>query len=145
VDDQVVFHIPFVQGVRIRSIIIKTGRGEICPSRLRVYVNHTAIVDFTDAGVMKPQMDFTLLTDQSNVTEYPVRITSFVNVNTLSLLFSDSPGGDVSRVYYIGFKGETMKPFREPGNRLEVRASNAPDAEIVDKVADKFARHTTIH
>jgi len=145
VDDQVVFHIPFTQRVRIRSILLKTGRGEACPSHLRIYVNHASIVDFADAGSMKPQMDVTLLEDQTTVTEYPVRVTAFANVSTLSMLFSDSIGGNVSRIYYVGFRGDTTSPLREPGDRLDVRATNAPDASLVEKAAEKSARHTTIH
>jgi len=145
VDDQIVFHIPFTQRVRIRSILVKTGRGEIAPTHLRIYINHASIVDFADASNMKPQMDITLLEDQTTVTEYPVRVTAFANVSTLSMLFSDSQGGDVSRIYYVGFKGDTTSPYREPGDRLDVRATNAPDTSLVEKAAEKAARHTTIH
>ena len=57
---------------------------------------------------------------------------------------SDSVGGEVSRIYYIGFKGDTTSPLREPGDRLDVRATNTPDAALLDKAAEKAARHTTI-
>jgi hypothetical protein len=57
---------------------------------------------------------------------------------------SDAVGEDQTRLYYIGFKGETREPVREAGTALEIPAQNAADSFLVDKLAEKSARHTTI-
>ncbi|KZS96293.1 DUF1000-domain-containing protein [Sistotremastrum niveocremeum HHB9708] len=145
VDDQLIIHIPFTQQVRIRSILVKVGRGEVAPTRLRVYANYPTIIDFADAEAIKPHINMSLLEGQVAVTEYPVRAAAFTSINSLSLFFSESSGGDMSRIYYIGFKGDVRSPQREPGNRIDVRAQNAADASIVDRVGEKSAaRQSTI-
>lgn len=52
---------------------------------------------------------------------------------------SDSPGGDSSRIYYLGFKGETRSMKKEASNKLEIPAANAADAPIVDRLAQRSA------
>jgi len=144
VDDQIIIQVPFVQSVRIRSILLRLGRGELAPNHLRVYANHTSIVDFSDAQTIKPQMNISLLDGQTGVTEYPVRAATFSSVNSVSLFFSDAQGGETTRLYYLGFKGEARGALREAGTRLDIKAQNAPDATIVDKAAEQATRHTTI-
>ena len=46
----------------------------------------------------------------------------------------DSVGGDQSRVYYIGFKGDSKTTKKEGTNKLEIPAANAPDASLVDRL-----------
>ncbi|TDL22803.1 DUF1000-domain-containing protein [Rickenella mellea] len=137
VDDQLVIHVPFVQSVRVRSILLKLGRGEVTPTHLRVYTNHPHIVDFADADATAPQLNISLLEGQTGVTEYPFRSAAFANVNSMSLHFGDSVGEEVSRVYYIGFKGETKDPQKESTSKLEVPAANAGEARLVDKAAER--------
>jgi hypothetical protein len=51
---------------------------------------------------------------------------------------------EVSRIYYIGFKGDMRSPLRVVDYKLEVPASNAADAPLVDKVSEKTGgRRTT--
>jgi hypothetical protein len=89
VDDQLIIHIPFIESVRIKSILIKTGRGELAPQNLNVYVNAPTIIDFSDAesGNVKAQLEVALKTDESGVVEYPVRAAVLGNVTALSLFF----------------------------------------------------------
>ncbi|KAG8917322.1 hypothetical protein FRC02_003176 [Tulasnella sp. 418] len=52
---------------------------------------------------------------------------------------------DSSRIYFIGFKGETKRPLKEPGGKLEIPAANAADAPV-DRLAERAAgRQNTIH
>lgn len=46
----------------------------------------------------------------------------------------DSVGGDLSRVYFIGFKGDSKTNRKEGTNKLEIPAANAPDAPLVDRL-----------
>jgi hypothetical protein len=40
----------------------------------------------------------------------------------------------VSRVYYVGFKGDSRTTRKEATNKLEIPAANAPDAPLVDRL-----------
>ncbi|KAI0322840.1 DUF1000-domain-containing protein [Amylostereum chailletii] len=139
VDDQMIIHIPFTQNVRLRSILVKTGRGEVTPRRLRIYANNANIVDFTEADDSRPSLDIALQESDTSVVEYPLRVATFANINSLSLFFSDSHGGDVSRIYYIGFKGDLRYLRKEGTDKLPIPAANAADAPLVDRVAEKRA------
>ncbi|THH16119.1 hypothetical protein EW146_g4462 [Bondarzewia mesenterica] len=139
VDDQMIIHIPFSQNVRVRSLFLKLGRGEFTPRHLRVYANYPNIIDFADAEGTKPVLNISLLEGETAVTEYPLRVAAFANVTSLSLFFSESIGGDCSRVYYIGFKGEA-RIARKPGTtKIEIPAANAPDVTLTDRLSEKTA------
>jgi len=143
VDDQLIIHIPFTQNVRIRSVILKLGRGELTPRHLRIYANHPTIVDFTDAEVTKPHFNMSLLEGETSVVEYPLRVAAFTSITSLSLFFSESVGGEVSRIYYVGFKGDMRSPHIDLNSKLEVPASNAADAPLADKVSEKTGGQRT--
>lgn len=52
---------------------------------------------------------------------------------------SNSIGGDCSRIYYIGFKGEMRVIRKEGSNRLEIPAANAADAPLTDRLQERAA------
>jgi hypothetical protein len=139
VDDQLVIHIPFAENVRIKSVLLKLGRGEVTPRRLRVYANRATIIDFSEADDVQPSLNISLLEGETGVTEYPLRMAAFSSINSLSLFFSNSVGGDSSRIYYIGFKGETRVVRKEGSNKLEIPAANAADAPLTDRVQERAA------
>jgi len=139
VDDQLVVHIPFAQNVRIKSVLLKLGRGEVTPRRLRVYTNRANIIDFSEADDVQPSLNISLLEGETGVTEYPLRKAAFSSINSLSLFFSNSIGGDCSRIYYIGFKGEMRVIRKEGSNRLEIPAANAADAPLTDRLQERAA------
>ncbi|EPQ52158.1 DUF1000-domain-containing protein [Gloeophyllum trabeum ATCC 11539] len=142
VDDQLILHIPFTQNVRVKSILVKLGRGEVTPRQLRIYANHPTIVDFAEAEVITPQLNLALL-EESGVTEYPLRVAAFANVNTLSLFFNESTGGEMTRIYYVGFKGDARTPRKEANSKMVVPAANAADARITDRVLEKAGAQQT--
>ncbi|KAN0113901.1 Galactose-binding domain-like protein [Russula decolorans] len=139
VDDQLVVHIPFAQNVRIKSVLLKLGRGDVTPRRLRIYANRATIIDFSEVDDVQPSLNISLLEGETSVTEYPLRMAAFSSINSLSLFLSDSVGGESSRVYYIGFKGETRVIRKEGINRLEIPAANAADASLTDRIREKGA------
>ncbi|KAJ7485286.1 galactose-binding domain-like protein [Mycena latifolia] len=143
VDDQIILHIPFTQNVRLKSILLKLGRGEVTPRHLRIYANHPTIVDFADAETTTPQLNISLLEGETGVIEYPFRVAAFANITSLSLFFSESLGGDVSRIYYVGFKGDAKSQHREGSSKLEVPAANAADAPLVDRVSERAGGQQT--
>jgi len=143
VDDQVVIHIPFAENVRLRSISLKLGRGELAPRHMRIYANHAAIIDFEDAEVTKPQLDVTLQEGESGVIEYPLNTPAFANVHALSIFFSEAVGGEVTRLYYIGFKGDSRIPRKEGHSKLTIPAANAADASLADRLQEKLKGQQT--
>ncbi|KAF5357218.1 hypothetical protein D9756_006361 [Leucocoprinus leucothites] len=144
VDDQMIIHIPFTENVRLRSVLLKLGRGELAPRHLRIYANHNTIVDFADAESTNPQLNISLLEGETAVTEYPLRVAAFSSVHSLSLFFNESVGDDVSRLYYIGFKGDVWSSKQAVNSMLDVPAPNTGDARLVDRLNEKAAgRQTT--
>ncbi|KAG6377537.1 galactose-binding domain-like protein [Boletus reticuloceps] len=134
VDDQMIIHVPFSQNVRIKSVILKIGRGETTPRHLKIFANYSNIVDFADMENTKPHLDISLLEGETGTVEYPLRIAAFTSVHALSLYFGQSVGGDLSRVYFVGFKGDSRTSRKEGTNKLEIPAANAPDAPLVDRL-----------
>lgn len=63
------------------------GRGELAPRHLRIFANHTTIVDFEDAEVTKPQLSITLQEGEVGVIEYPLNTPAFASVHSLSVFF----------------------------------------------------------
>ncbi|KAF8524367.1 DUF1000-domain-containing protein [Hysterangium stoloniferum] len=144
VDDQLIIHVPFVQNVRVRSVLLKLGRGESTPRRLRIFANYPSIVDFDNAESTRPHLDIGLLDGQIEVTEYPLRVAAFANVNSLSLFFSDAAGGEQSRIYYLGFRGDVSNPRKDTRKKIDLPAANAADAPLIDKLTDKAASQNTV-
>ncbi|KAF8187072.1 galactose-binding domain-like protein [Mycena galopus ATCC 62051] len=143
VDDQMILHVPFTQNIRLKSILLKLGRGESTPRHLRIYANYPTIVDFADAESTTPQLNISLLEGETGVIEYPLRVAAFASITSLSLFFGDSVGGDVSRIYYMGFKGDAKSAQREVTSKLEVPAANAADAPLVDRVSERAGGQQT--
>lgn len=69
------------------SFSIILGRGELTPRHLRIYANHTTIVDFAEAEDITPQLNISLLEGETGVTAYPLHAAAFANVHSLSLYF----------------------------------------------------------
>jgi len=137
VDDQLIIHVPFLESVRIKSILVKIGRGESAPQQLNIYANRHTIVDFADAENLTPQFSISLRTGETGVVEYPLRVATLASVTSLSLFFKDSEGEDTSRVYYIGFKGDP-RMIRTPAvSGLEIPAAGTADAALIDKAKSK--------
>ncbi|CCL99588.1 uncharacterized protein FIBRA_01606 [Fibroporia radiculosa] len=143
VDDQIIIHVPFTQNVRVRSVLLKLGRGEVAPRHLRIYANHTNIVDFAEAEDVAPAMDLSLLEGEIGVTEYPMRNAAFANIHSLSLFFSEAVGGEFITIYYLGFRGDARLQRKDVTQKLEVPAANAADASLVDRLAEKTGGQQT--
>ncbi len=62
----------------------RQGRGELTPRHLRIYANHSTIVDFAEAEDITPQLNISLLEGEVGVTEYPLRAAAFANIHSLN-------------------------------------------------------------
>ncbi|PVF93669.1 DUF1000-domain-containing protein [Serendipita vermifera] len=137
VDDQLIINVPFTQNVRLKSLLIKVGHGEMSPQRLRLYLNQPSGVGFDEAESLKPHLDIALLQGQSSVTEYPLRVAAFSNVFSISLFFDNAVGDEMTRLYYIGFKGDARQQTKDPNTRTEVPAENSAQAKLIDRLTEK--------
>lgn len=154
-DDTLIITVPFTHQVKIKSILVNVGRGDFMPTRLRAFVNRPNGVDFDEleaaeggpagartgsVGSGKPQADFNLLDDvgssDGGVIEYPVSISRFSSTQNVSVVLSDSSSRDMSRIFYLGFRGTAAQtPLREGIHYRQV-VEDAADARI-DGVRDK--------
>jgi len=139
VDDQLVIHVPFTQNVKVKSILLKLGRGELAPRRLLIFVNSIQIVDFQEVDSRRTDLDINLQQGQVSTTEYPLRAAVFANVQSLSLHFRNAEGGEKSRIFYIGFRGSTRTVQKEATQKLEVPAANAADAPLSQRMSERAA------
>lgn len=49
----------------------------------------------------------------------------------------------MTRLYYIGFKGDTRLPRKEAHSKLEIPAANAADASLADRLREKSSGQQT--
>lgn len=56
---------------------------------------------------------------------------------------SDSVGGEITRLFYIGFKGETREQRRGGDTKLEIPVADAADAPLVDRLTEKTGGQQT--
>lgn len=73
------------------------------------------------------------LSQTSDVQDIPVKRALFGKVQSLTLFFVDNFGDgdeDVSRLSYLGFKGEWMQLGRAPTNILYEAAANPADHAV---------------
>ncbi|KAF8605065.1 DUF1000-domain-containing protein [Ceratobasidium sp. AG-I] len=138
VDDELILHVPFSQNIRVRSILLKTARGDAQPRRLRVYANHPAGLDFAEAESTRPQQDIALLEGETGVVEYPVKAATFANIISLTLFLTDTSAGETNRIYFVGFKGDARNLQKDVSEMLDLPAANAADAPI-DRLAERAA------
>jgi PITH domain len=130
-DEQLLMHIPFAGQVKLHSILIRTGQDDSAPSTLKVFVNKEHI-DFSTASELDPTQTLQLA-QSSDVQEYPVKRALFNTTRSLTLFFEDNWGHgdeDVTKIAYLGFKGEFMKLSKEPVSFLYEAAANPADHKI---------------
>ncbi|KAK3625871.1 hypothetical protein LTR56_020184 [Elasticomyces elasticus] len=141
-DEQLLMHIPFTAQIRLHSILIRTSTSDSAPQTLKLFINRDDL-DFSAASSLQPTQ--TLELAQSNdVQEVPVKRALFNTVRSLDLFFEDNWGQgeeDVTRVSYLGFKGEWMKLSREPVNFLYEAAANPADHKMVSGVGARLGGH----
>jgi len=146
-DEQLLMHIPsvclspglhvylliasyhsFTGQVKLHSILIRTSPSPSAPQILKVFINRDDI-DFSTASDLSPIQEFTL-SQTSEVQDIQVKRALFGKVQRLTLFIMDNYGDDVSRISYLGFKGDWMQLGRAPTNILYEAAANPNDHAI---------------
>jgi hypothetical protein len=96
-----------------------------------VFINRDDL-DFDTASEMDPTQEFEL-SQTADVQELPVKRALFGKVQRLTLFLEDNFGDsdeDVTRLSYLGFKGEWMQLGRAPVNILYEAAPNPNDHAV---------------
>ncbi|KAL9126259.1 MAG: hypothetical protein Q9217_004672 [Psora testacea] len=141
-DEQLLLFLPFAGVLKLHSILIRSSESSSSPRTLKLYHNRDDL-DFSTASDLSPTQS--LHVSQTNdVQELPVKRTAFGNVYNLSMFVEDNYGDNVSRIYWIGFKGEFRELNREPVEVLYEKAANPKDHELIAGVGQKGANRQGI-
>ncbi|KAK4202534.1 PITH domain-containing protein [Triangularia verruculosa] len=131
-DEQLLFNIPFTGQVKLHSILLRTSDSECAPKTMKVLINRDDVdFDVAEGGNVTTQ-EFEL-SRTGEVQEVAVRRARFSAVRRISLFFPDNFGDgdeDVTRISYVGFKGEWMQLGRAPSNILYEAAANPSDHKV---------------
>jgi hypothetical protein len=118
----------FTGQVKLHSILIRTSNSSSAPQTLKVFINRDDL-DFSTASDLAPTQEFEL-SQTSEIQDIAVKRALFGKVQSLTLFVEDNYGEDVSRLSYLGFKGDWMQLGRAPTNILYEAAANPNDHTI---------------
>lgn len=110
----------FTGQIKLHSISIYPTSGDSSPNTLHIFANRDDL-DFTSASDAKPtqtlEIPISPASSSGEVFEIPVKRALFNNVRSLTLFFPDNRSDgeeEVTRITYLGFKGDWTKVNREP-------------------------------
>lgn len=109
-DEELLFNIPFTGSVKLKGIIVIGGEEDTHPNKMRVFKNRPKMT-FDDTSCA-PDQEFEMSPDPSGVLEYATKVTRFNSCESVSLHFPSNFGGETTKVYYIGLKGEFAEAHR---------------------------------
>ncbi|KAF5581205.1 60S ribosomal protein L3 [Fusarium pseudoanthophilum] len=131
VDEQLLMTVPFTAQIKLHSILIRTSPSASAPKTLHLFINRDDL-DFAAAEESDPIQTLEL-SQTSDLQEIPVKRALFGKVQRLVLFFADNFGDgdeDVTRISYIGFKGEWTQLGRAPANIIYEAAANPGDHKL---------------
>lgn len=153
VDDSLLLRIPFVgdASLKLRTLLLFAGPGGNTPDEVHLFVNADPPLDFDDAAhrtslpkthALAPAQSLTSVAETNEVVEYPLRVFKFSRVRDVTLFIPRSRGGDQTRIYFVGFKGETTKVHRQaPANLVYEATPQLKDHNKVPGTTGGFASH----
>jgi hypothetical protein len=86
-DDGVLLTIQFSELVRVKAVLLNAGVEEDRPRRVRIWVNRPDGIDWEEVEEVQPDAEWEPLVGARTAVEYPVRVTRFGNVSTLTIHF----------------------------------------------------------
>lgn len=115
----------FAGVLKLHSLLVRSSDSTAAPKTLHLFLNNDDL-DFSSAADTHPTQTLTL-SQTSDIQEIPVKRALFGNTYSLTMFVEDNYGDEVSRVSYLGFKGEFTRLSREPVEVLYERAANPRD------------------
>lgn len=128
-------HDSFTGVLKLHAILIRADISDCCPQTLKVFHNKDDL-DFSTAADVSPTQSFTV-SQTNDVQELQVKRAKFGNTYNLTLFVEDNYGNDVTRVYWLGFKGEFTELNREPFEVLYEKAANPKDHELAAGIGER--------
>ncbi|KAK7792548.1 hypothetical protein R5R35_008651 [Gryllus longicercus] len=110
VDEELLFNIPFTGNVKLKGLIIIGGEMDLHPSKMKLYKNRPHMT-FDDTSIA-PDQEFDLHPDNNGTLEYATKVVKFSSVTHLTLHFPKNFGGETTKIYYIGLRGEFTEGHR---------------------------------
>lgn len=155
-DEQLLLHIPlvfefafsccnltsvrsFTGQVKLHSILIRTSNSSSAPQTLKVFINRDDL-DFPAASDLSATQEFEL-SQTSEVQDIAVKRPLFGKVQSLTLFVVDNYGEDVTRMCYLGFKGDWMQLGKAPANILYEAAANPSDHALKGTSINQMGSH----
>ena len=109
-DEELLFNIPFTGCVKLKGIIVIGGEDNYHPSKMRIFKNRRRMT-FDDASSTADQ-EFDLQPDHTGSLEYLTKVSRFSQTEHLSIHFPTNFGEEITKVYYIGLKGDFMEAHK---------------------------------
>jgi hypothetical protein len=106
-------------------MLIRTSNSASAPQIVKAFINRNDL-DFSTASDLSATQEFSL-SQTSEIQDISVKRALFGKVQSLTLFVEDNYGDDVSRIAYLGFKGDWMQLGRAPTNILYEAAANPAD------------------
>ncbi|KAA8652209.1 uncharacterized protein ATNIH1004_001113 [Aspergillus tanneri] len=138
-DEQLLMYIPFTGQVKVHSLLIYTAPTASAPKALKLFKNRDDL-DFATASELAPiqTIEVPQPVPGADVFELPLNRAHWNATTSITLFFEDnwSDGEeDVTKVGYVGFKGQFMALNREPVNFLYEAAANPGDHVAIQGVS----------
>ncbi|KAL8822037.1 MAG: hypothetical protein Q9223_000028 [Gallowayella weberi] len=130
----------FTGVLKLHSILLRSSSDASAPKTLKLYLNRDDL-DFSTASDSTPTQTLEL-SQTAEIQDLPVKRALFGNTYSLGLFIEENYGDEVTRIYWIGFKGEFMRLNREPVEVLYEKAANPRDHTLVQGVGDMAAKGT---
>ena len=131
-DEQLLMHVPFSGSCKLYSLIIRTSDSDSAPLTLQLFRNRDDM-DFSLASDLKPTQKLTL-PKSNEVAEIALNRALWNGTTSINLFFEDNHSGgeeDITRISYLGFKGDFMALNREPIHVLYEAAANPKDHKVI--------------
>jgi len=110
---QLILHVPFTGSIKLKSFVIIGGEGGCSPAHLKLFSNRDDI-DFDNCSRLKPVQEFDLPEDRRGEVSHETRIVKFTGVQNLTFFFDKNYSAPITRIYFIGLKGEYTPLARNP-------------------------------
>ncbi|KAI9922509.1 hypothetical protein PsorP6_000427 [Peronosclerospora sorghi] len=118
-DPELILFIPFTESVSIKSICVSGSAGDgTHPKLVKLYgtssfrqmrYTNRDDIDFSNANELIAQQKLEVVEDDAASINYPLQARKFQGVNNVTLFIEDSYGGNKTKIYYVGLKGESKK------------------------------------
>jgi PITH domain len=136
-DSELLFNIPFTGNVKLKAIKIIGPNDDTHPKKLKIFKNRPKMT-FDDVTA-KADQEFELEQDVTGSLEYSTKQVIFNSVYHLSLYFPTNFGEDVTRIYYIGLRGE-FSPRNYHGVTICTYESSANVADHKNNLLDSVGK-----